>query len=60
MTAAELKALIQATGLDRHRVAERLGVNHVTVWRWVSGRTPISRQVATYIKTTFGTVTHGR
>lgn len=51
MTPDELRALIKAAGMSNPELAERLGITRQTVWMWVTGRTPISRQATAFIKT---------
>jgi transcriptional regulator with XRE-family HTH domain len=52
MTPAELRDLMAAAKVNRATCAEKLGVSPVTVWRWLKGHTPISRQVASFVKQT--------
>ena len=53
MTPAELRAIIEASGLTQGEFAERLGVTRTTVCRWLSKWTPISRPNAEMIRREF-------
>lgn len=48
----EFRALIESSGLKQGEAAEKLGVARQTVVRWLSGKTPISKQAAVFIKAT--------
>ena len=52
MTPDELKSLRAAAGLTQRDVAERLGVNRLTVARWEQGGRAISVPMAKLIRLT--------
>ena len=44
MTVSELQAIMQASGYTtQEKLAQRLGVERQTVWRWLTGRTEIPK-----------------
>jgi len=46
MTGTDLRKLLAEAGWSQRRLARELGVSPVTVWRWASGRRPITRAMA--------------
>ena len=55
MTPAEFVTIIESASLTPSEAAVRLSVTRQTVWRWMTGRTPISRQGATFIRSVIRT-----
>ena len=53
MTPRQLKAIIEATGLDKDRFAARLGVTVRTLYRWLAADAPISAAFAALIEKKF-------
>jgi transcriptional regulator with XRE-family HTH domain len=41
LTAPEFRAALKALGVSQKWLAERLGVDPVTVWRWAAGAMPV-------------------
>jgi DNA-binding transcriptional regulator YdaS (Cro superfamily) len=52
MTGPELLAALRGLGIDAPQrwLAERLGVNETTVWRWCSGATEVPKYASAYIE----------
>jgi transcriptional regulator with XRE-family HTH domain len=50
MTPDEFRARMEAAGLTERTAAEALGVNKNTVYRWLSGETPIAADKAALIR----------
>ena len=46
MTPSELRAILAKHAITQQRFADMMGVNKVTVYRWVAGDRPIPHPVA--------------
>lgn len=51
-TPAGVRAALEALGWSQEELARQLGVTSNTVWRWVTGRTPIPVWLHTYMALT--------
>jgi transcriptional regulator with XRE-family HTH domain len=56
MSPEQFRELCEASGLSQQEVADMLGVDRITVWRWANGKTPIGRMQATAIRAAFKTL----
>lgn len=55
MTPDKLRAMMRRAGVTSQReLAKVLGVHHMTVYRWMAGRTPISAAPAALIREHLG------
>lgn len=50
MSPEQLKALRNKLGLTQQALADRIGVNLSTVWRWEHGEVPILKSMATLLR----------
>lgn len=60
MTGKEFHELLEAAGVTQRALAEQLGVHHVTLSRWASGHTPISKANALLIRATLNAMTKAK
>jgi transcriptional regulator with XRE-family HTH domain len=49
MTADQIRDVLRSLGKSQTQLANELGIEHNTVWRWIHGVNPIPQWIVAYI-----------